>query len=91
MYLRQQWAIRFLESDIQKKTIVNIDESWIGLTDYRKMNWAYRGHTNNLTVKKLNPRISMITAVDTQGEVFLSLSQSNTNSNTFKLFIKELS
>lgn len=32
----------------------------------------------------------MITAVDTRGEVFLSLSQSNTNSTTFRLFIKEL-
>ena len=83
--------MRFLESDIQKETIVNIDESRIGLTYYRKMNWAYSGHTNNQTLKKLDPRISMMTFVDTQKEVFLSLFQSNTKSNTFKLFIKELS
>ena len=33
----------------------------------------------------------MITAVDTRGEVFISLSQTNTNSMTFKLFFKEFS
>jgi len=32
----------------------------------------------------------MIVALDTQGEIFLSLSQSNTNSFTMGLFFKEL-
>ena len=31
----------------------------------------------------------MILALDTRGEVFLSLSQSNTNTSTLKLFFKE--
>ena len=66
--------MRFLESDIQGKTIINIDESWIGTSDFRKMNWAYRGQNNNLAVKNLSPRISMFVALDTRGEVFLSLS-----------------
>ena len=38
----------------------------------------------------INPRISMIVAIDTRGEVFFSLSQSNTNSLTMGLFFKEL-
>ena len=66
--------MRFLESDIQGKTIINIDESWIGTNDFRRMNWAYRGKTNNLAAKNLSPRISMIVALDTRGEIFLSLS-----------------
>ena len=32
----------------------------------------------------------MIVALDSQGEIFLSLSQSNTNSITMGLFFKEL-
>ena len=74
IYLRQQWAIRFLESDIQGKTVINVDESWIGTSDFRRMNWAYRAKNNNLAVKNLSPRISMLVALDTRGEVFLSLS-----------------
>ena len=54
------------------------------------MNWAYKSQSNNLAGRKLNPRISMIVALDSQGEVFLSLSQSNTNSMTMGLFFKEL-
>jgi len=82
--------MRFLENDIQGKTVINLDESWLGTTDFRRMNWAYKGQNNNLAVKNLSPRISMIVALDTRGEVFLSLSQSNTNSMTMGLFFKEL-
>ena len=42
IHLRQLWALRFLETDIQSKIVINIDESWIGVTDFRRMNWAYK-------------------------------------------------
>ena len=31
------------------------------------MNWEFKGRSNNLAVKNLTPRVSMIVAIDTQG------------------------
>ena len=38
--LRQQFAQALLNVDITKKTIINIDESWIGKSDFRRFSWA---------------------------------------------------
>ena len=36
------------------------------------------------------PRVSMILAIDNNGEAYVSLSQSNSNSSMMALFIKDL-
>ena len=55
------------------------------------MNWQYKGVKNNLAKKHWNPRISLIVAVDSKGEVFCSLTQANMNSQVIGLFFKHLS
>jgi len=35
LILRQQFALNFLKLDLNKKTVINCDESWIGMTDFR--------------------------------------------------------
>ena len=88
--LRQAWARRFLQPDFNKKIFLNIDESWIGQTDFRRMTWRAKGKSSSLPKKALNPRISLTMAIDTQGAVFYSVSQANNNSDTMGVFLKEL-
>ena len=82
--------MRYLRSDIRGKVIMNIDETWLNVADYRKMKWGFKGQNNNLPKKSMNPRISMIVGIDTLGNVYFTLSQSNSNSTIMDLFFKEL-
>jgi hypothetical protein len=43
-----------------------------------------------VAVKKVRPRITMIVALDTAGEIYFSLLQANSDSDTMRLFMKEL-
>ena len=72
--LRQAWARRFLQPDLNNKIFLNIDESWIGQTDFRRMMWHEKGKSCSLPKKALNPRISLTVAIDTEGAVFYSLT-----------------
>ena len=54
------------------------------------MKWRPRGSTNSIARKLMVPRISMIVALDTDGKVFLSLTQSNTNAMIMEIFIRQL-
>ena len=40
--------------------------------------------------KAMHPRISLIAAIDTEGEVYLSMSIVNTDEDTFRLFVSKL-
>ena len=55
-----------------------MDESWIDSSDYRRMKWRPRYSTNSLPIVQLQPRITMIIALDTLGNVYLTLTQANT-------------
>ena len=75
---------------MEKKTIVHVDESWCGMSDFRRRKWRPHRHSNSVRKLPLAPRVSMIVGLDTKGEVFLALSQANTNSDTMILFFTEL-
>ena len=36
---RQRYAIEMLRMYREKKRIINIDESWVGMVDFRRMKW----------------------------------------------------
>jgi len=44
---------------------------------------------NGIQQKKVQPRITMITAVDSQGQIYVSLLQANTDTDIMMLFMKE--
>ncbi len=35
LILRQQFALTFLAIDLSKKVIINVDETWLGMSDFR--------------------------------------------------------
>ena len=53
LILRQQFALAFLKLDLMNKTLVVLDESWIGMSDFRRMRWTPAGKPNSVPKKNL--------------------------------------
>ena len=83
--LRQQWAIKYLRSLKAGHTIVNIDETWLNMTDFRKYAWGEIGKHLTVPTKIAMRRISMTLAFDNHGNAYFSLSDQHTNSTTSKV------
>jgi len=73
LILRQQFARTFLKLDLHSKIIINVDETWIGQTDFRRRKWTFLKQPDSVPKKQVQPRISMIAGIDTTGKVYLSL------------------
>ena len=54
------------------------------------MIWADKKSPHSIPVKQLQPRISMIIAIDNFGEVYACLTQVNTDSKIMTLYMREL-
>jgi hypothetical protein len=72
------------------RIILNIDETWLGMSDFRRRKWRARGTTNSHAILQLRPRVSMIAGIDTKGNIYFSLVQSNSNSKIIELFFTHL-
>ena len=91
LILRQQFALSLLNNLRGKyTTVINVDETWLGMTDFRRMKWQEKGTTNSVPMKQVLPRISMIVGLDTQGSVFLTLVQANSNSKVMEIYLYQL-
>ena len=83
--------MKYLEQDLRNKNVLSVDETWLGMADYRQRHWRSYKENCSIRAKKMQPRISMIVAVDRYGEVYLSLTQSNSNQSMMGIFIERLS
>ena len=72
------------------KRIINIDETWLPHLDFRNKKWRRRGEPNTLSTKSLSPKVNMIAAVDTDGNLYLSLTQQNTDNDIMLMFFSRL-
>ena len=88
--LRQQWALKFIELWEAGYTFLNIDETWLGMSDMRKMKWREHGTSNAVATVLMCPRISMITGVDTLGNSYVTLTQANSNSSIMQIYFMAL-
>ena len=79
-----------IEKDHKTRVFLNIDETWLGICDFRRRKWRAQGTTNSVAALSLAPRVTMLTAVDTLGNVYFSLSQSNSNHGLFGIFMQQL-
>ena len=39
LILRQRWLMALLDKDHKNRTYVNVDETWLGMSDFRRMKW----------------------------------------------------
>ena len=90
LVLRQQFAIHMIRLLQEGKRVLNLDESWIGMGDFRRRKWRAPGTTNSVAQLPIVPRISMIMALDSHGEVYLSLLQANSNGSVMDIFFRQL-
>ena len=88
--LRQQSAIEFLKLASTRTRWISIDESFIGMANYGRRKWQKLGNPESESIKPVLPRVTLIGAIDNFGEAYVSISQANSNAETFKLFFNEL-
>ena len=88
--LRQQAAIKVLQLLDQGKILINLDESWLNECDFRRMKWREYGATNVQSALQLAPRITLIAALDTLGNAYLTLTQANSNNKTMEIYFHQL-
>jgi Zn-finger domain-containing protein len=74
LILRQQFAIKFIELAMRKKRIINIDQTWLGMEDFRKFKWKHPDYSNSIPKKSMTPRISLILALDNFGRSYIALT-----------------
>ena len=72
LVLRMEWAEVFF-SQPRGTIYVNIDQSWLGMSDFRRYKWAPKNTSNSVAKFSMAPRVTMIVAVCSTGEVWFSL------------------
>ena len=72
---RMLYAKKMFELLDAGKRIINIDETWLPHLDFRNRKWRRRGEPNTMSTKSLSPKVNMIAAIDTEGNIYLSLTQ----------------
>ena len=70
--------------------MINIDESWINEKDYRPRCWRKRYDSNSVGTRAVEPRITFMVAIDTDGSLFYALSWVNTDTDSKRLLLHEL-
>ena len=82
--------MKLLELLQDGKRILNIDESWLTSTNFKRCKWRQHGSTNSMPAKTVSHRIAVIAAMDTEGDVYVALNQVNTDIPVMKLYISKL-
>ena len=59
--------MQFIDLMQKGKTILNVDETWLGMTDFRRMKWREKDTTNPIGIAQVIPRISMIIGLNNHG------------------------
>lgn len=90
LVLRQQFAIKLIGLMVEGKRLLNIDQTWLGMMDFRRCKWRAYGTSNSVAQLQMVPRISMFMGIDTTGKVYLSLLQANSNSKIMDIFLRSL-
>ena len=70
--------------------IINVDETNISKTDFRLYKWQHFDQNNSMPNPLINPRISLIAGVSNHGQLYMALSQANTNAENLQLFLAHL-
>ena len=93
LVLRSLYAQKMLlmYEQLNRFHVVNVDESWLPESDFRRFNWDLRGQQHSIPRRSLGRKVNMIVAVSSRGYVWLSLTQPNTDEDVMKLYLQQLS
>ena len=90
MVLRQQFALKMIDLLWDGVRIINIDEAALTDSNHSRRCWSRKDIPNSTELRQISPRISIIAAIDTDGEVYVAFTQVNTNTEVMKLYIWNL-
>ena len=74
LVLRQQYALKMLTLLESGRRIINVDESWLNQTRFIRKAWTPSDVPASFTEKQVAPRISLLTALDTEGRLYCALT-----------------
>ena len=90
LVLRQQYALKMLTIMETGRRVIDIDETWLNHTRFLRRIWVPTDAAGTVSDKQVIPRISLLTAIDTEGRVWCALTQANTDADVMTLFIRYL-
>ena len=70
--------------------MINLDESWLPVSDFNRRRWRRRGMKNTMADKALSQKINIIAAMSSEGDVWYSLTTCNTDSDVLMMFMSHL-
>ena len=88
--LRSLFAQKMLQLYAQGVHVVNIDETWVPCSDFRRRCWGSRGGNNSMHDTALSSRVNAIVAVSSEGYAWVALTQCNTDETVFQMFLSHL-
>ena len=53
MLLRQHFANTFMRIELKHKNVVNIDETWLGMSNFLRMKWSLPGPFDSMPKKQV--------------------------------------
>ena len=74
----------------QGKRILNLDQSPIVECQGLQKGWCPKGEGGYVSGHIVWPRVTMMLAIDSYGNIFYSLLQANANDDTMRLFLYRL-
>jgi hypothetical protein len=51
LLLRQHFSKAFMQIELKHKNVINIDETWLGMSNFLRMKWSLPGSNNSLPKK----------------------------------------
>jgi hypothetical protein len=75
---------------MEGKRVINIDESAVSQGVFIRKGWCISGSAAGHGVKPFGHRLSLLSAVDTDGKIYFALSQSTTDQRVFGTFMLRL-
>ena len=67
-----------------------MDQSWLNQTRFIRRIWVPSDAPGSVSDKQVAPRISLLTALDSEGRIWCSLTQANTDANVMTMFLQYL-
>mgnify|MGYP004023725743 CR=1 FL=1 len=74
LVLRQQFALKILPLLRKGRRIINVDESWLNQSRFVRRMWVPADGAGTFTDKQVQPRISLLVALDTDGRIWCALT-----------------
>ena len=87
LVLRQQYALRMIPLLESGRRVINVDESWLNSTRFQRRLWVPVDAPGSISDKQVQPRISVLVALDTDGHIWAALTQASTDVDVMTMFL----